>query len=82
MKKDISFLIKNMQRLIKKHELAPGAYARWTIDDGSNRNMGVNEYGCGKKLILRPVYGERALQIRIPDRFTNIWQDLFTICLI
>ena len=46
MKKNIQIFIERVRYIIQKHELAPGAYARWTINDGSSRNMGINEYGC------------------------------------
>lgn len=50
MKKDINPLIQNVKRVVERHKLAPGAYARYTIDgilsNGQGRKMGVNEYGC------------------------------------
>ncbi len=46
MKKDINPLIQNVKKVVDRHKLAPGAYARWTLDNGTERNMGVNEYGC------------------------------------
>lgn len=46
MKKNINPLIRNVKRVVGRHKLAPGAYARYTMDNGTGRKMGVNEYGC------------------------------------
>lgn len=46
MKKDINQLIRNVKKVVDRHQIAPGVYARWTLNDGTDRDMGVNEYGC------------------------------------
>lgn len=46
MKKDINPLIQNILHMIETHKVREGAYARWIMDNGTDRKMGVNEYGC------------------------------------
>ena len=46
MKKNIKPLIKNIKKIVERHQLTHGAYVRWTLDNGTDRNMGINEYGC------------------------------------
>ena len=65
-----------MQRLIKKHELAPGAYARWTIRDGSNRNMGVNEYGCADAANILYTIGEFPRDLEERQAFKDTLQNM------
>jgi len=42
----IDDLIDKIKHCVDTHRLKEGAYARWLWDDGSNRNLGINEYGC------------------------------------
>lgn len=58
MKKDINILINNVRAIIASHKLADGVYARWTIVNGSNRKMGVNEYGCADAANLLYTIGD------------------------
>ncbi len=46
MKRDITPLIQKIHQIVDSHKLSLGAYARWTIDNGKGRHMGINEYGC------------------------------------
>lgn len=46
MKKNMTSLINHILTVIENHKIREGAYARWIIDDGSDRKMGINEYGC------------------------------------
>ncbi|MDD3337207.1 MAG: hypothetical protein PHI98_17125 [Eubacteriales bacterium] len=44
---DITNLIQKVETRVRCHWLAEGAYARWLWqNDGGNRKMGINEYGC------------------------------------
>lgn len=46
MKKDISKFIDHVRSVVASHKLSEGAYARWIMEDGTDRKMGINEYGC------------------------------------
>lgn len=58
MKKDINQLIENVRQLVASHKLADGAYARWIMEDGTDRKMGVNEYGCADAANLLYTIGD------------------------
>ncbi len=46
MKRNIDHLIHAIDKAVWNHELTPGCFARWRIDDGTGRDMGSSEYGC------------------------------------
>lgn len=84
MKKDITKLISDIKTIVKKHEIAPGTYARWTMDDGTDRNMGVNEYGCADAAnILYTIgafpkdAGERAAFVQALQKLQNPENGLY-----
>lgn len=85
MRKDITELISNIRGIVEKHELMPGAYVRWTMDDGTDRNMGVNEYGCADAANILYTIGdfpkemeERAAFIKTLQGLQNPETGLFT----
>ena len=47
MNRNIDKLLYYVEKTVKEHELAPGAYARWMIQDAKgSRDLGSSEYGC------------------------------------
>lgn len=59
MKKDINQLIARVKSVLRRHEIRPGAYARWGWNDENNsRDMGVNEYGCADAANILYTIGE------------------------
>lgn len=44
--KDINNIIKKVKKTLNTHRVDEGKYVRWLWDDGSQRDLGVNEYGC------------------------------------
>ncbi len=42
----IDDLVEEIAKCVEKHRLAAGQYSRWLWDNGSGRNVGINEYGC------------------------------------
>ena len=47
MNRNIEKLIEYVERTVKEHELAPGCYARWLIQDANGtRDLSSSEYGC------------------------------------
>ena len=47
MNRNIDKLLDYVERTVKEHELAPGCYARWMIQNKEGtRDLGSSEYGC------------------------------------
>ena len=47
MNRNIDKLISYVEKTVKEHELAPGCYARWLIQDkDGTRDLSSSEYGC------------------------------------
>ena len=47
MNRNIDKLISYVEKTVKEHELAPGCFARWMIQDAKgSRDLGSSEYGC------------------------------------
>ncbi len=47
MKRNIDKLLSYVEKTVKEHELAPGCYARWMIQNKEGtRDLGSSEYGC------------------------------------
>jgi len=44
---NITSIIKNVEKVVKSHEIETGKYRRWLWQDESgSRDLGINEYGC------------------------------------
>ena len=88
LQKDINPLIKNVKIAVASHELKTGAYSRWIQPDPSgktNRELGINEYGCADAANLLYTIGhfpqapqERAQWIETLQSLQNPKTGLFT----
>lgn len=58
MRKDINPLVEAVRKQVASHKIADGAYARWVLDNGTQRKMGVNEYGCADAANLLYTIGD------------------------
>lgn len=76
MKKDIQPFIERIRYIVHKHELAPGAYVRWTINDGSSRNMSVNEYGCADAANILYTIGDFPREPEERQAFVSTLQNM------
>ena len=44
---NIDYILEQIYKTVKNHEITPGAYARWLWqNETQERNLGVNAYGC------------------------------------
>ena len=76
MKKDIRELIKNIQKVVDRHKLAEGAYSRWTFDNGTGRNMGINEYGCADAANILYTIGAFPRDVEERKEWVRVLQSL------
>ena len=76
MKKDINKLIDNVRRVMETHKIATGAYARWIINDGTDRKMGLNEYGCADAANILYTIGDFPKDIDERKEWVRVMQDM------
>ena len=69
-------MIANVQKIVERHKLAEGAYARWTMSDGTDRNMGINEYGCADAANILYTIGAFPRDLEERKAWVRVLQDL------
>ncbi len=80
----IDDLVERIYACVKRHELEPGVYSRWSIVEG--KDHGVNEYGCADAANILYTIGyfprdpeERAAAVRamqaMQDRETGLFSE-------
>ena len=81
MKKNINPLIQNVKRVVERHKLAPGAFARYTMDNGTGRKMGVNESMVHEDFMIGTedlsIIGETETGEKIEIFSRGNWSELF-----
>ena len=75
MKKNVNQLIDDTRKIVKRHQLAEGAYARYTIDDGT-RNMSVNAYGCADAANILYTIGDFPRNIKERQAWIDVLQGM------
>ena len=67
MNRNIDELLYYVEKTVNEHELAPGAYARWMMQDAKgSRDLGSSEYGCADAANILYTIGRfpRDLEVR------------------
>ena len=75
MKKNVNRLIDDIRKIVSRHQLAEGAYARYTINDGT-RDMGVNAYGCANAANILYTIGDFPRDMKERQAFIDVLRGM------
>ncbi len=76
MKKDVNHFINNVRKVIERHKISEGAYARWIMEDGTDRKMGLNEYGCADAVNILYTIGDIPKDVEKRQAMVRVLQDM------
>lgn len=76
MRKNISKFINNVEKVVEKHKIDTGAYARWTMDNGKDRKMGINEYGCADAANILYTIGDFPKNVEERAHWIHVLQSM------